>query len=222
MWVSSVDIIVREGFCSISKLELFSRVYIFLIAVWELYTHTYSNLPQVRAAPGGWTKYLFRPGVVERIYSIDPGKLSHAVVPGLDADNNKNNKRSTNIIKYMNTTIQKAIPLLVSELKEYNTGSTTHRRKYLDIWVSDMCVKEMSQQLDYFLLARQEGIIGKDTFFVITIKCYVGCSAASFEKQTKEQVQRLLTPIAPLARNVQVIHLFFNRNSERTIIGYLN
>jgi len=122
----------------------------------------------------------------------------------------------------MDTTIQKAMPLLVTELHDYNIIGTRRRRNYLDIWVSDMCVKDMSNQIDYFLLARQEGIIGKDTFFVITIKCYVGCSATSFDRQTNEQVQRLLIPTAPLARNIHVIHLFFNRNSERTIIGYLN
>jgi len=185
------------------------------------------------AAPGGWTKFLFRPGVVERIYSIDPGKLSNEVLPGLDNDNG-----GTTIIRYMDTTIQKALPLLVTELHEYNntvssnergtnnntTSSTTNERKYIDIWVSDMNVKDMSNQIDYFLLARHQGLIGTGTFFVLTIKCVVGYSTIAFDSQTQEQVQRLTHTVGgdgALARDVHVVHLFSNRTSERTIIGYL-
>jgi len=167
------------------------------------------------AAPGGWTKFLFRPGVVERIYSIDPGKLSIDVLPGLDDQNG-----GTTIIRYMDTTIQKALPLLVTEFNDYNNGNERGDKKYLDIWVSDMNVKDMSHQIDYFLLARKEGLIGTGTFFVLTIKCVVGYSTIAFDSQTQEQVQRL-THTEECVRDVHVLHLFSNRTSERTIIGYL-
>ena len=127
------------------------------------------------------------------------------------------------IVRYMDTTIQKAIPQLQIECK--------NNSRYLDIWVSDMCCKDLSSQIDYFLDARTAGIVGPGTFFVLTLKCIVGYSTTAFNEQSKERVQRLTTPIEtegsitcrpPIAHSVQNIHLFSNRNSERTIIGYLN
>ena len=63
----------------------------------------------------------------------------------------------------------------------------------------------------------------------------IGYSTTAFNEQSKEQVQRLTTTDSvettvegikkyrhPIAHSVQNIHLFSNRNSERTIIGYLN
>ena len=182
----------------------------------SFYFSTTNETIIISAAPGGWTKFLFRPGVVERVYSIDPGKLSNEVLPGLD---NKHGDGS-NIIRYMETTIQKALPLLLTEFKDHNTSNEydgDSRYKHLDIWVSDMNVKDMSNQIDYFLLALGKGLIGSGTFFVLTIKCVVGYSTIAFDSQTQEQVQRL----TKLARDIHVVHLFSNRTSERTIIGYL-
>ena len=161
------------------------------------------------AAPGGWTKFLFRPGIVDRIYAVDPGKLSPLVVPGLD----EANQSPSLIVRYVDTTIQKALPGLASELRD-----SKHRKNpFLDIWVSDMCVKDMEGQIDCFLQARSEGVVGPGTFFVLTLKCMLGYSATAFDQQTGKQVKRL----EGISKDVHVVHLFSNRSSERTVIGYL-
>mmetsp|Transcript_107521 Transcript_107521/g.219442 ORF Transcript_107521/g.219442 Transcript_107521/m.219442 type:complete len:502 (-) Transcript_107521:1067-2572(-) len=176
------------------------------------------------AAPGGWTKFLFRPGIVGRIYAVDPGKLSPEVFPGLDngvATTNSGggadeDSSPTRIVRYLDTTIQKALPELARQLKDAVAGGGRNN-PFLDIWVSDMCCKDMPGQIDCFLQARSERVIGAGTFFVLTIKCVVGYSATAFEHQTKEQVKRL----EGISRDVHVVHLFSNRSSERTLIGYL-
>jgi len=182
------------------------------------------------AAPGGWTKFLFRPGVVERIYAVDPGALSPDVVPGLDERfRAAGNPQHTNVVRHVEATIQASLPSLVSDLQngeiasesetasETNTNTNTSTNRFLDVWVSDMCVKDVSGQIDCFLAAREAGVVGSGTFFVLTLKCVVGYSATAFEYQTREQVSRL----SGISRDVQVVHLCSNRSSERTVIGYL-
>jgi len=72
-------------------------------------------------------------------------------------------------------------------------------------------------QIDYFLQARSQGVIGPGTFFVLTLKCTLGYSATAFDQQTEQQVKRL----DGISRDIHVVHLFSNRSSERTVIGYL-
>lgn len=162
------------------------------------------------AAPGGWTKFLFRPGIVDRIFAVDPGALAPEVVPGLDTTHSS----PTPIVRYVDETIQKALPELASELR---AAADQRKNPFLDIWVSDMCVKDMEGQIDFFLMARSEGVIGAGTFFVLTLKCLLGYSATAFDQQTEQQVRRL----DGISRDVHVVHLFSNRSSERTVIGYL-
>ena len=158
---------------------------------------------------------------MERIYAIDPGQLSSEVL-ALDTTTTTTEENKTNIIRYLPTTIQQAIPELVRELQTRTTTRTssvsgTTPTPYLDIWVSDMCVKDLRNQLEYFFLARQHQLVGRGTFFVFTIKCVVGYSSTAFEHQCHEQYRRL----QPLAQHLHTFHLFSNRTSERTILGYL-
>eukprot|EP00533_Pseudo-nitzschia_delicatissima_P010234 CAMPEP_0116087154 /NCGR_PEP_ID=MMETSP0327-20121206/5220_1 /TAXON_ID=44447 /ORGANISM="Pseudo-nitzschia delicatissima, Strain B596" /LENGTH=610 /DNA_ID=CAMNT_0003578219 /DNA_START=367 /DNA_END=2199 /DNA_ORIENTATION=+ len=194
-----------------------SRAYWKLQEAWERYKYETPSLERLGkdtmwaldcgAAPGGWTKFLFRPGVVDRIYAVDPGKLANEVAHGLD----EANKSESPIVRHVDKTIQKALPGLAAELREEKSG------KFLDIWVSDMCVKDMNGQIDCFLQARDEGVVGPGTFFVLTLKCILGYSATAFDQQTEEQVKRLES----ISRDIHVVHLFSNRSSERTVIGYL-
>ncbi len=199
-----------------------SRAYWKLQEAWERYKYKAPSLLEIvsndneamwaldcGAAPGGWTKFLFRPGVVDRIYAVDPGKLAREVAHGLD----ETNKSKSPIVQHVDTTIQKALPGLASELK----AAVERKNRFLDIWVSDMCVKDMPGQIDYFLQARSEGVVGPGTFFVLTLKCTLGYSATAFDQQTEQQVRRL----DGISRDIHVVHLFSNRSSERTVIGYL-
>jgi len=199
-----------------------SRAYWKLQEAWERYKYEvpniYESLPTGKetlwaldcgAAPGGWTKFLFRPGIVDRIYAVDPGKLAREVSHGLD----EANQSKSPIVRHVDTTIQKALPDLATELRE----AKERKNPFLDIWVSDMCVKDMHGQIDCFLQARSEGVVGSGTFFVLTLKCILGYSANAFDQQTQEQVKRL----DGISRAIHVVHLFSNRSSERTVIGYL-
>lgn len=144
------------------------------------------------ASPGGWTKYLCEKDGMSRVYSIDPGALDPAVA-------------ALSPVEHLRLKIQDALPLL----KEQNV--------HIDLWVSDMCLHEMSKQIDWLLTARDVGLIGPGTFFVLTLKCKVGHSKASFDGQVARECQRL----EGITQDLQTIHLFSNRNGERTVMGYL-
>eukprot|EP00980_Cylindrotheca_fusiformis_P005012 scaffold1062_cov130-Cylindrotheca_fusiformis.AAC.18 len=143
------------------------------------------------ASPGGWTQFLERNLRCQKIYSIDPGVLHSSV---LDLDN----------VIHMQLTIQKALPKLREEDAK------------IDVWVSDMCVKDMEQQVDWLLKAQEMGVLGPGAFFVLTLKCILGHSTKTFDSLVEQQVTRL----QPLARDLHTMHLFSNRYSERTILGY--
>mmetsp|Transcript_11517 Transcript_11517/g.14555 ORF Transcript_11517/g.14555 Transcript_11517/m.14555 type:complete len:96 (+) Transcript_11517:828-1115(+) len=93
----------------------------------------------------------------------------------------------------------------------------------VDIWVSDMCLHQMSEQVDLMLQAKEVGIIGEGTFFVLTLKCNMGHSREAFDEQVATQCDRLLSlgNSGGVVRDLQTIHLFSNRGGERTILGYL-
>ena len=143
------------------------------------------------AAPGGWSQFAARNLNCHKIYSIDPGALSPSVA-------------QIPIVEHWAMTIQKALPKLQEE------------KVSIDVWVSDMCVKDMEAQIDWVLQARDMKIVRKGTFFVLTLKCVTGHSSKTFDLLVEQQIQRL----EPLAKDLQVLHLFSNRNSERTVIGY--
>jgi 23S rRNA U2552 (ribose-2'-O)-methylase RlmE/FtsJ len=155
------------------------------------------------ASPGGWTKYLVEQGA-SHVYSIDPGALDPSI---LELDG----------VSHMATTYQEAI------LKLQQDGVTC------DILVSDMNCKEIDDQLLNLLqLARQTNLFnhratndsvctGGASWFVITLKCGLGYSEQSYNKQVQAVVQRLEKE--QLAEQVEVVHLFGNRTTERTLIG---
>ena len=142
-------------------------------------------------APGGWTKFLADDMQCSLVYSIDPAELV------IDLDN----------VQHIQMTIQDAMPVL----KE--------KESKIKIWVSDMCLHAMEEQLDFLLLAKENGILEENAFFVLTLKCTTGYSKASFDGQAEKIVEKL----ASLARTsgTATYHLFSNRSGERTIMGFL-
>lgn len=149
------------------------------------------------AAPGGWTKYLIEQTACDEVYSIDPGKLSGHVL-------------SIPNVTHLQMTGQNAIPNLSEVL--------TKRDGLVSIWVSDMCVHEVSKQVDMFLLAKSSGLFQANAAFVLTIKCNVGHAKERFDELTEREVVRLKEAGA---YDVLVLHLFSNRIGERTVIGYI-
>lgn len=206
------------------------------------------------SAPGGWTKFLYDRYYCKCVYSVDPGHLAPQV---LDLD--------PSVIRHMQCTIQQAFVQLVQERDHHQMqqdasdgreSAPAHKkdddgRPFLDIWVSDMCVKHMPAQVDLFLEAVRLGLVGPGTFFVLTLKCVLGHSHNTFDLLVQDQVNRLvghptvvpstkvsnndttwhkttngsaISPGGPsrVCRDIQVLHLFANRSSERTIVGYLS
>lgn len=144
------------------------------------------------ASPGGWTQFLSQELDCGVIYSVDPGQLDPSIL-------------QLPSVQHWATTIQRALP----RLKENKVN--------IQIWVSDMCLKDTDQQVGLLLEARKMGVVGTGTFFVITIKVITGHSSTTFDLVVREQMKRL----EGISKNVQQLHLFTNRSSERTIVGYL-
>ena len=146
----------------------------------------------VGSAPGGWTRYLAENVGCQTVYSIDPAKLSPGVL-----ENEK--------VVHIPRQIQDAL----SEIEKDSVG----------IYVSDMCLSRMEQQLEYMLLAKKEGVLRSGCFCVLTLKCILGHTNEAHDEQAQEVEQRLCGD--DLADEVAVMHLFNNKAGERTILGFL-
>ena len=144
------------------------------------------------AAPGGWSKYLIDEMKCSKVFSVDPGALD-STVEALEG------------VEHMRSTIENAIPMLAE------------KKTTIDLWVSDMCLHAMSDQVDWLLKARDAGILSAKAMFVLTLKCNIGHSASAYDKQVEKEVARL----EGIATDIQTLHLFSNRSGERTIIGSL-
>ena len=147
----------------------------------------------VGAAPGGWTKY-FAENIAgcQKVYSIDPAKLSSVVL-------------GTDKVVHIPRQIQDALPDMEKDI--------------VGIYVSDMCLSVMEKQLEYMLMAKREGVLKSKCFFVLTLKCILGHAKEAHDEQAQEVARRLTD--GNLADNVAIIHLFNNRTGERTLFGYL-
>lgn len=142
------------------------------------------------AAPGGWTKYLSLNFDCKTVYSVDPGQLDPSVtsLPG---------------VVHLPIKAETAIQQLAAQ------------NVCLDIWVSDMCLHDMNQQVDILKDAIRAGIVKKNALFCLTLKCTTGHSKGAHDKQVALAVQGL----NGVASNITVTHLFSNRKGERTVVG---
>lgn len=154
----------------------------------------------VGASPGGWTQFLLEHCHCTCLYSIDPGSID------------------SRVWALTETTIPK--PVIIHVAKKYQDGlpeiATVRHREPVHWYVSDMCVKTMSEQIDALLLAVELGLVQTSTFVILTIKCTRGHSKATFDHLVQQQVQRVASHLEQL----QILHLFANRSSERTVMGY--
>ena len=156
------------------------------------------------AAPGGWTQFMLNHANCNRIYSIDPGDLDPSVTA------------YSNVI-HLRSKTEDAMSQIQEALVEENKDKASTKQQYAKLWVSDMCLHQMSDQIDMFLNALRMGVVGEGTFLVLTLKCRVGHSDEAFDGQVAVQRDRLQST----CRNLQTIHLFSNRRGERTIMGFV-
>ena len=101
-----------------------------------------------------------------------------------------------------------------------------------DVWVSDMCLHELSAQREILAAARDAGVLRRGgrrdgdgdglpprrgALVVLTLKCNRGHSKRSYDAQVEAEVENL----GGILQDIQVIHLFSNRSGERTVIGFV-
>jgi 23S rRNA C2498 (ribose-2'-O)-methylase RlmM len=139
------------------------------------------------AAPGGWTQYLMEQGC-SKVFSVDPGDLLPSVL-------------SIHGVEHLKMKLQDAIWMLP--------------QNSINIFVSDMCLHEMENQVDFMVKAKP--LLTKNALFVLTLKCVQGHSDSTYNLQVGKVVSRL----EGICFGVKTMHLFVNRSRERTVIGYL-
>ncbi|KAL9178983.1 hypothetical protein ACHAXT_011956 [Thalassiosira profunda] len=150
------------------------------------------------SAPGGWTKYLIERFRCPKVFSVDPGELASTVLELEET-------------AHMQMKIQDALPVLLAD---------DDAKGGVQIWVSDMCLHELEEQVDRLVVAKESGLLAPNSFFVLTLKCIKGYSKSSFDSQVKTAVDKLLASATVVG--VETLHLFTNRVGERTVVGYIN
>lgn len=194
-----VESAIREEYEEKNSDANICRAYLKLQEAFARYDQPLSPLKQnpvaldCGAAPGGWTKYLAEEFDSPKVYSVDPGDLDPSVIC-MDG------------VEHLQMTIADALPIV----KKDPNG--------IDLWVSDMCLHNPSDQVDTLLQARDAGIVHSGTMFVLTLKFTRGHAKAAFDNQAQVELDRL----EGIATGMQIIHLFSNRNGERTLMGFLN
>ncbi|KAL3906768.1 MAG: hypothetical protein SGILL_009141, partial [Bacillariaceae sp.] len=114
------------------------------------------------------------------VYAIDPADLSEAVL-------------KNDAVRHLKMKLQEALPLLLEELCDgTDDGAAVVRPPPVSIWVCDVNARDESFVVDTLLQARDSGLVGPGTMFVLTVKCAHGHSAETFDLLVQEQVDRLL------------------------------
>ena len=149
------------------------------------------------AAPGGWTQFLLQQVKCQKVYSVDPGLLSPSILQ-LDK------------VEYMQMKIETAIQLL------------DQKQVKINLWVSDMCLQNMEDQLEMMIQAKEAGILADNSFFILTMKCFKGHSKAAYDEQVNDIFVKGKRFQSISTRDVRILHLFSNRKGERTVMGYIN
>lgn len=154
------------------------------------------------SAPGGWTRYLLERFGCNVVHSVDPAELDPSVL-GMEGT------------RHMRMKVQDALPALLAEAGGGDGGPGVR------IWVSDMCLHAMEEQVRFLLDARDAGVLSGvgPTLFVLTLKCVLGHSRAAYDEQVAKVVEDMRARAD--VRDVEVYHLFSNRSGERTVIGWL-
>ena len=202
--IDTKDIIVDD-----SSGDDVSRAYYKLKEAKETYEASHGTIDQdlyesialdCGSAPGGWTKYLVEHFHCSKVYSVDPGSLAPSVAKLEET-------------RHMQMKIQDALPILLQN-EEAAAGQ-------VKIWVSDMCLHEMVEQVDQLLMAKEKGLLAPNAFFVLTLKCVMGHSKGAFDSQVEKVVDKLRSTSSVNVVGVETFHLFSNRSGERTVVGYI-
>lgn len=139
------------------------------------------------AAPGGWTQFLCEASHCSKVYAVDPADMDILPPAG----------------EHLRMKVQEAIPWLAE------------RNIKLDIFVSDMCLHEVTELVQVFKAVLSAGLLKQQAVVVLTFKSVPGHGRQSYERIIQEYSQQL----AAWCSHSQTIHLLSNRERERTFVG---
>ena len=116
-----------------------------------------------------------------------------------------------------------AMTTTVQQQQQQKGGCVNNRNecKQISLWVSDMCLHEYTNQVDTLLRLRDMGMTCpmNNCAFVLTLKfCNAGHGRGRYDELAMEEACRLKVAGAI---DVKVMHLFSNRLSERTLVGFI-
>mmetsp|Transcript_15972 Transcript_15972/g.34725 ORF Transcript_15972/g.34725 Transcript_15972/m.34725 type:complete len:502 (-) Transcript_15972:157-1662(-) len=146
------------------------------------------------SSPGGWSLFLAEQVKCRRIHSVDPAELAQEVI-------------DREAVSHLQMTIEKAIDTLSQSLVDENDK--------IGLFVSDMCLHDMPEQVDRLLEAREKGLLCKGAYFILTLKNVRSKAKATIDQRAAEQAKRL----EPIAEEIDMLFLISNKPSERTIVG---
>jgi 23S rRNA U2552 (ribose-2'-O)-methylase RlmE/FtsJ len=202
------------------------------------------------SAPGGWTKFLTEHTCCfDVIYSIDPAEMDKRVSslpvvehlqmtsedaishlchilssspssPCCDGEGQNslaeddNNERDCTGGPVTNNTMTTVV-----QQQQQGEGVNRNKCKKISLWVSDMCLHEYTNQVDTLLRVRDMGMTMNNCAFVVTLKfCNAGHGRGRYDELAIDEACRLQVAGA---MDVKVMHLFSNRLSERTLVGFI-
>ena len=161
----------------------------------------------------GWSKYLLEERNCQLVYSCDPGDLCPSVrqLKGLEHLKMKAMDAITYLSKQKQIIDQK-------QQEDENKGIPFQK---INVWVSDMCLVDMGKQVDYLIIAKKQGLLRGNAFFVLTLKCTTGHSKHAFDEMTQNVIKDQMQSNLSIER-LQTYHLFSNKKGERTVIGQVH
>lgn len=191
------------------------------------------------SAPGGWTKFLAEHTYFDIIYSIDPAMMDIRVssLPMVQHLQMTSEDAIPHLCQIFSSSSSSSpcnggegqVSLTeddnnINNDRNYNNkpGECVNRNncKRITLWVSDMCLHEYTNQVDTLLRVHDMGILcPNNCAFVLTLKfCNAGHGRVRYDELAMEEACRLQVAGA---YDVKVMHLFSNRLSERTLVGFI-
>lgn len=163
------------------------------------------------ASPGGWTRFLAEGGC-SHVFAVDPAELSPKVLH-LQADPVDGSVPAWQVGKVEH--LQKTITEAAVEVSQ---RQKIGKVPLLDVYVSDMMLQKRESAVS---ILKSDGVLEllkPGSLLVITVKGseVPGHSKKSFDKA----ISHIVAEFETYCEGVQSLHLMYNRERERTLVGY--
>lgn len=172
------------------------------------------------ASPGGWTRFLAEQGC-SHVFAVDPAELSPKVLNVQALPNGKPSAEPVTAhnvapcparVEHLQTTIAEAA---VEVARRQKAGDVPA----LDVYVSDMMLQKRESAVGVLKTDGILELLRPGSLVVVTVKGseVPGHSKRSFDKAISHIVEEFET----YCEGVQSLHLMYNRERERTLVGYM-